>query len=105
MVCPLVCYSGGSKEIEKYEDIDKFRKAAGCSSVMLARAAEWNVSIFRPSGLIPIDDVVERYLRICVDYDNNASNSKYCIQNMLRELVDTPKGRTFQKAQTLEEIW
>lgn len=77
----------------------------GCSSVMIARAAEWNCSIFRKEGLLPMDTVIKEYLKIAIDYDNSPSNTKYCIQNILRELQDTPRGRTFLDCQTLEQIW
>ena len=30
---------------------------------MLARVAQWNVSIFREEGKLPIDDVIRAYLR------------------------------------------
>ncbi|CAH2268818.1 jg8993 [Pararge aegeria aegeria] len=76
----------------------------GCSSVMLARAAEWNCSIFRKDGMLPIDTVIKEYLKLAVDYDNSPSNSKYCIQNILRELQETPRGRRFLECQTLEQI-
>ena len=49
LTIPVIA-NGGSKDIEKYEDILKFRNASGASSVMIARAAEWNVSIFRKEG-------------------------------------------------------
>lgn len=45
-----VIANGGSKEIKKYEDILKFRELSGSSSVMIARAAEHNVTIFRKEG-------------------------------------------------------
>lgn len=77
----------------------------GCSSVMLARAAEWNCSIFRKEGLLPMDTVIKEYLKLAVDYDNSPSNTKYCVQNILRELQDTPRGRQFLDCQTLEQIW
>ncbi|XP_034251715.1 tRNA-dihydrouridine(20) synthase [NAD(P)+]-like [Thrips palmi] len=99
-----VIANGGSKEILCFEDIEKFRTDTGCSSVMVARAAEWNVSIFRKEGLLPLDDVIKKYLTLSVDYDNNGSNSKYCVQNMLRELQETPRGKVFLEAQTLEQI-
>lgn len=99
-----VIANGGSKEIEKYSDIAKFREETGCSSVMLARAAEWNCSIFRKEGLLPIEDVIKAYLKYAVDFDNAPSNTKYCVQNILRELQETPKGKAFLEAQTLEQI-
>lgn len=105
MLSILFICSGGSKEIEKYEDIAKFREETGCSSVMLARAAQWNCSIFRPEGLLPLDEVIAAYLCYAVDYDNAPANTKYCIQNMLRELQETPRGKKFLEVQTLQQMW
>ncbi|KAF9414673.1 hypothetical protein HW555_007451 [Spodoptera exigua] len=99
-----VIANGGSKEIEKHSDIYKFKEMTGCSSVMIARAAEWNCSIFRKEGLLPMDTVIEEYLKLAVEYDNSPSNTKYCIQNILRDLQDTPRGRQFLDCQTLEQI-
>ncbi|KAE8742753.1 hypothetical protein FOCC_FOCC011680 [Frankliniella occidentalis] len=99
-----VIANGGSKEIECFEDIGKFCTETGCSSVMIARAAEWNVSIFRRNGRLPLDEVIKKYLVLSVDFDNNGSNTKYCVQNMLRELQETPRGKLFLEAQTLEQI-
>ncbi|RZB62221.1 Dus domain containing protein [Asbolus verrucosus] len=97
--------SGGSKEIEVYEDIIKFKNECGCSSVMIARAAEGNCSIFRQRGLLDLEDVIVDYLKYAVDYDNSPSNTKYCIQNMLKELQETSRGKKFLECQTLEQIW
>lgn len=72
---------------------------------MIARAAQWNPSIFTNSPeLAPLDDVIRTFLKISVDYDNNHTNTKYCIQIMLRELQETPRGKQFLECQTLEEI-
>lgn len=38
--------------MEKFGDILKFRELTGASSVMVARAAQWNVSIFRKKGIV-----------------------------------------------------
>ena len=42
-----VIANGGSLKIKKYSDIASFKEETGCSSVMLARAAQWNPSVFR----------------------------------------------------------
>lgn len=42
--------NGVSNEIESFEDIQKFRDECGVTSVMIARAAQKNVSIFRKEG-------------------------------------------------------
>lgn len=97
-------FSGGSKEIEINEDIKKFKDETGCSSVMIARAAEWNVSIFRKEGKLPLDEVISTYLKCAIDFDNSPSNTKYCIQNILRELQDSDKGREFLESQTLQQM-
>ncbi|CAB3231091.1 unnamed protein product [Arctia plantaginis] len=99
-----VIANGGSKEIEKHHHIQAFKEMTGCTSVMLARAAEWNCSIFRKEGLLPMDTVIKEYLKLAVDYDNSPSNTKYCVQNILRDLQETPRGRKFLDCQTLEQI-
>lgn len=100
---PVIC-NGGSREINRHSDISKFKEQCGASSVMVARAAEWNASIFQPSGLIPILDVIKRYLKLAVDYDACAANAKYCVQNILRDLQESEIGRKFLDAQTLGQI-
>lgn len=58
----VTCNSGGSSEIHCYEDIEKFRQATGCSSVMVARAAQWNPSIFCADGMKPLEEVLKRFI-------------------------------------------
>lgn len=52
-----------------------------------------------------MDDVIKSYLKLAVDFDNSPSNTKYCVQNILRELQETPLGKRFLNTQTLEQIW
>lgn len=100
-----VIANGGSRDIEKRSDILKFKEITGCSSVMIARSAEWNCSIFRKEGLLSMDDIVVAYLKYAVDFDNSPCNTKYCVQNILRDVQESPLGRRFLDAQTLEQIW
>ncbi|XP_067640494.1 tRNA-dihydrouridine(20) synthase [NAD(P)+]-like isoform X2 [Eurosta solidaginis] len=103
-----VIANGGSKEFQKYEDLLSFRSKCDASSVMVARAAQLNVSIFRKDGMLPMDDIIVKYLKLSVDYDNAAHNTKYCVQNILKELQETPRGKQFLQCQTLQqmcEIW
>ncbi|XP_058442755.1 tRNA-dihydrouridine(20) synthase [NAD(P)+]-like [Malaya genurostris] len=99
-----VIANGGSQEIHKRSDILKFRDACGAASVMIARAAQWNCSVFRDEGPLPIEEVIHECLRLSVDYDNSPSNTKYCIQMILRDLQETTLGRKFLDSQTLEQI-
>lgn len=98
-----VIANGGSREILKWEDINRFKDECGASSVMIARAAEWNVSIFRHE-MLPMEEVICEYLKLSVQFDNPANNTKYCVQNILRDLQESPMGRRFLDAQTLEQI-
>ena len=103
LTVPVIA-NGGSKEIQKHSDIFKFKEATGCSSVMLARAAQWNCSIFREEGLLPMEDVIKSYVKYAINCDNSPSNTKYCIQNILREQQESALGRKFLNSQTLEQI-
>lgn len=100
-----VIANGGSRDMETYSDIMKFRESTGASSVMIARAAQWNVSIFNRSGPLDLESVMEEYLKLSVNYDNAPHNTKYCIQMMLRDQQESERGRKFLDCQTLEEIW
>lgn len=46
--CSLpVIANGGSNDIKSFKDIEKVCSLTGCESIMLARAAQWNPSVFR----------------------------------------------------------
>uniref|UniRef100_A0A2M4BKY6 Putative trna-dihydrouridine synthase n=1 Tax=Anopheles marajoara TaxID=58244 RepID=A0A2M4BKY6_9DIPT len=99
-----VIANGGSQSITRRCDILKFARQCGTDSVMVARAAEWNVSVFRPDGPLPLDDVIRRYLTLSVRYDNPPANSKYCVQMMLRSLQESPIGRRLLDSQTMQQM-
>lgn len=88
-----------------FEDISEFKKVTGCSSVMIARTAEKNCSIFNHNGKLELSTLIKDYLHHAVDYDNVAPNTKYCIQNMLRNIQETEKGRNFLESTSLQQIW
>lgn len=104
-----VIANGGSDQIVCNADIEKFRSETGCSSLMIARSAQKNCSIFlRQNSLLPLDEVIEQYIKLCVDFDNNVINTKYVIQQMLGPLQETPRGRVLLSAQSLKticELW
>ncbi|XP_052816141.1 tRNA-dihydrouridine(20) synthase [NAD(P)+]-like [Mya arenaria] len=99
-----VIANGGSKEILNHEDIAKFKEATGASSVMIARAAEWNTSIFRKQGILPVKDVVKEYLKIAIEMDNDFPNTKYCILNLMHVNMDQKEGLDTQVAKCIQEI-
>lgn len=65
-------------DVFQYADFNRVRDT-GASSVMVARAAMWNPSVpFRAAGVLPLDDVISRYIRIAVDTDAVYQNTKVC---------------------------
>lgn len=79
-----VIANGGSNHIRTFQDILDFKQKTGASSVMIARAAMKNPSIFRPDGIIqPIQELIPEYLKLAVVYDNYLSYTKYSINAML----------------------
>ncbi|KAL2093342.1 hypothetical protein ACEWY4_010654 [Coilia grayii] len=101
---PVIANGGSLDLVKTHADIAKFREAAGASSVMLARSAMWNPSIFCSQGAASVDEVMEEYIKYAVRYDNNAFNTKYCLCQMLRDRVESPMGKQLHLAQTNKEI-
>lgn len=103
-----VIANGGSTDMKSRDDILKFKEACGTSSVMVARAAQYNPSVFREEGPLPIDEVALEYLKLCVDFDNSVANTRYSLGTMykpLKKIQKTPLGRQFDDTNSLEEIW
>lgn len=101
---PVIC-NGGSRDMDRYQDIQTFLRKCGAASVMVARAAQINCSIFRKKGPLPIDDVIVAYLRKCIQFLHQPTKTKYCVQSLLRDLQETPRGKQFLETQTLEQMW
>ncbi|NXK97579.1 DUS2L synthase, partial [Formicarius rufipectus] len=101
---PVIANGGSHDFIKEYTDIETFQKATAASSVMIARAAMWNPSIFRKEGSFPLKDVMQNYIKYAVRYDNHYTNTKYCLCQMLREQLETTQGKKLHAAQSTQEI-
>uniref|UniRef100_A0A8C7JIN2 Dihydrouridine synthase 2 n=1 Tax=Oncorhynchus kisutch TaxID=8019 RepID=A0A8C7JIN2_ONCKI len=101
---PVIANGGSLDRVKAHADIEEFRKVTGASSVMVARAAMWNPSVFRSQGLLSVEEVMEEYLKYAIRYDNHAFNTKYCLCQMLRDKVESPLGKQLKSAQTNKEI-
>ncbi|XP_039618877.1 tRNA-dihydrouridine(20) synthase [NAD(P)+]-like [Polypterus senegalus] len=101
---PVIANGGSSEHVKVHSDIEVFQSLTGSSSVMLARAAMWNPSIFRKDGILPLEHVMREYIKYAVCYDNYHSNTKYCLCQMLREKMETPLGKRLHAAQSNQEI-
>lgn len=52
-----------------------------------------------------MDDIIEKYLTLSVDFDNPPHNTKYGVQSILHSLQMTPKGKQFLACQTMQQMW
>ena len=59
----------------------------------------------RKEGPLPLNDVIKQYLKIAVDTDNNISNTKYAIAQMLQSSVVNKDGQALLAAGSMREIW
>jgi tRNA-dihydrouridine synthase 2 len=62
-------------------DIEMAKKRTGVSSVMVARGALWNPSIFRPNPLSK-DLVIQEFVRYSVKWESVYQNTKYVLSKM-----------------------
>ncbi len=103
LTIPVIA-NGGSNTVVEYKDIAAFKEECGVSSMMLARAAMWNCSVFRKEGLIELDTVIKRYLEICCDVDQFFYNTKYTVQQMLHNELTSERGVTVLASNEAKEI-
>lgn len=85
-------------------------------SLMMARGALRNCSIFRASNidnkevsnnaLVPLDDVVCDYLKLSVLTENVWRNTKYCVQQMFKwnGLLKTERGKHINSSRSFQEL-
>lgn len=69
-------------DIYEYEDIARIKEVAGVSSVMIARGAQSNPSVFRKEGPLSTLGAIAQFLRKCIDTDNPFPNTKYTVMQM-----------------------
>mmetsp|Transcript_23603 Transcript_23603/g.30608 ORF Transcript_23603/g.30608 Transcript_23603/m.30608 type:complete len:504 (+) Transcript_23603:117-1628(+) len=64
----------------------QIQELSGCSSVMLARPALYNISIFdkNADSLVSRCQVIKEYVQECIRWDNVIQNSKYTVMEMMR---------------------
>ncbi|XP_062502006.1 tRNA-dihydrouridine(20) synthase [NAD(P)+]-like [Corticium candelabrum] len=101
---PVIANGGSVDHINEYADIETYRQVTGASSVMIARAAQWNVSIFRKEGLLPVNEVAKAFLHYAVQYNSHYANVKYCLAQLLRISLESSEGKRLLSAHSLKEI-
>jgi tRNA-dihydrouridine synthase 2 len=70
-------------DVFSYTDIARARERTGAHAVMIARGAQWNPSVFRRDGPLPLIQVIRQYLELAIKYDNHYKNTKFVLLKML----------------------
>ncbi|KAJ2741699.1 tRNA-dihydrouridine synthase 2 [Coemansia sp. BCRC 34301] len=76
-------------DIFEFADVERARKETGATSVMTARGAAANPSIFCSEGMLPAMDVVQEYTRLAVRTSNSFINTKYTLLQMYPDVKST----------------
>ncbi|ESQ45575.1 hypothetical protein EUTSA_v10010537mg [Eutrema salsugineum] len=93
-------------DVLEYDDFSRIKTATGAASVMVARGAMWNASIFSPKGKSHWEDVKKAYLRKSILWNNDVKSTKYTIKEMIahHSCLELPEGKSINKADTLEDL-
>ena len=105
---PVIANGGSANTrdspINTYEGIRGFWKDTEAASVMIARAAEWNASVFSPDGKQDIFKIIDQYMDYAIQFDQPFVLSKYNVQQHLGGLQDSELGRKFLAAGTMKDL-
>ncbi|CAI4221468.1 unnamed protein product [Auanema sp. JU1783] len=101
---PIIA-NGISGEVNDFEDISKFKSQTGASSVMIARKALQNPSIFRKEGLLTMENDIVNFLAKACEFDESYTMTKYVVQRILgSEQEHDVRGKATVAAGSVLEI-
>eukprot|EP01119_Soliformovum_irregulare_P017086 TRINITY_DN5028_c0_g1_i2.p1 TRINITY_DN5028_c0_g1~~TRINITY_DN5028_c0_g1_i2.p1 ORF type:complete len:250 (+),score=45.87 TRINITY_DN5028_c0_g1_i2:384-1133(+) len=91
-------------DVFKREDIERARKETGASSIMIARGAMWDPSIFSETHE-DVEVCITKYLNKCMEMGNNFKNSKYVVMQMCETLSKkAPRWIATQSSKNMAEL-
>lgn len=73
---------------------------------MLARGPQWNASVFRREGFLPLAQVARDYFTIAKYYDNLFANTKYTLVQMTTAggMGKTDGGKAVLRAKNYDQL-
>lgn len=106
---PIIANGGSSNNRDSpsntYNGIKDFWERTGASSVMIARACEWNPSVFQKNGeKDDIFNVIKKYLDYALEYDYPFTIVKYNVQNILGSHQESELGKRFLASSTMHDL-
>ncbi|XP_068656153.1 uncharacterized protein [Aristolochia californica] len=93
-------------DVFEYDDFQRIKSATGASSVMVARGALWNASMFSAKCILPWEDVRREYVRKSVLWDNDLRSTKQTLKEMIMHYscLEFPEGKAVTKSETLADL-
>ncbi|XP_038880913.1 tRNA-dihydrouridine(20) synthase [NAD(P)+]-like isoform X1 [Benincasa hispida] len=93
-------------DIFEFDDFQRIKVHTGASSMMVARGALWNASIFSPEGKLPWEDVKREYVRKSILWDNDIKGTKHTLKEMIMHYscLELPEGKALIKSESLADI-
>ncbi|KAL9464081.1 hypothetical protein AB3S75_001807 [Citrus x aurantiifolia] len=93
-------------DVFEYDDFQRIKTATGASSVMAARGALWNASIFSSQGKLHWEDVKREYVRKSILWENDVKSTKHTLKEMIMHYssLELPEGKAIIKSETLADI-
>lgn len=89
-----------------YEDLEPIKIATGASSIMVARGALWNASIFSAKDKLPWEAVKREYVRKSILWDNDVKSTKHTLKEIImhHSCLELPEGKSVNKSANLEDL-
>eukprot|EP00045_Choanoeca_perplexa_P014794 m.176333 g.176333 ORF g.176333 m.176333 type:complete len:528 (-) comp16798_c0_seq5:861-2444(-) len=103
LTIPVIA-NGGSLDFKSYQDLITFRDQCQASSVMVARGAQTNMSIFNPEGLSEQLSVSTHYLELAIRYDNTLANTKYNLTKGLTAKAHSKRCKDTHDCSTMRDL-
>ncbi|KAJ6818453.1 tRNA-dihydrouridine(20) synthase [NAD(P)+]-like isoform X2 [Iris pallida] len=93
-------------DVFEYEDFGRIKSATGATSVMVARGAVWNCSIFSAKGKSAWEDVKTEYVRKSILWDNDIRNTKQTLKEMIMHYssLELAEGKAINKSDTIADL-
>ncbi|KAG2567638.1 hypothetical protein PVAP13_7NG338900 [Panicum virgatum] len=93
-------------DVFEYEDFKRIKDATGAASVMVARGAMWNASIFCAKGKTPWEEVKREYVRKSILWDNDVKSTKHTLKEMIMHYscLELPEGKGVIKCDTSADL-
>ncbi|KAJ4833329.1 hypothetical protein Tsubulata_000545 [Turnera subulata] len=93
-------------DVFEYDDFERVKVTTGASSVMVARGALWNASIFSPAGKLHWEDVKREYVRKSILWDNDIKSTKHTLREIIMHYssLELSEGKSVIKSETLADI-